>query len=131
MKRIVIAVMAAVLIFSMAGCKTAKLQEENKSTQPVQTTVLVTEAPGPEQEQTTVDPFDGESEIDFSDFETEPTVTEPAPTEPSETEPQVKPEPTQPAPTQPEPTEPEETDPPATVPPTYEPDGYHSQIVRP
>lgn len=126
MKRIVIAVMAAALIFSMAGCKTAKLQEENKSTQPVQTTVLVTEAPGPEQEQTTVDPFDGESEIEFSDFETEPMVTEP-----SETEPQVKPEPTQPALTQPEPTEPEETDPPATVPPTYEPDGYHSQIVRP
>lgn len=131
MKRIVITAIVAVLAFSVAGCKTAKLQEENISTQPVQTTIPVTVAPDQEQEQTTVDPFDGESEIDFSEFETIPDVTEPVQTEPEATKPQVKPEPTQPAPTQPEPTEPEETDPPATVPPAYEPDGYNSQIVRP
>jgi len=141
MKKIVIAFMAALLSFILAGCHTEEPQKENKGTHPVQTTVPAPTQPKTEQQETTVDPFEGESEIDFSDFETKPDVTEPVQTQPSETEPPEKPEPTAPAQpqpkptdpeeTQPEETQPEETEPPAPTAPTYESDGYHSQIVRP
>lgn len=128
------------LIGMLTGCKVS-LEQGNPTTQPENTTIPVQVTTLPQQEEPTVNPFENESEIDFSEFETIPDVTEPVQTEPEATKPQVKPEPTQPEETQPRPTqpevtepentEPEETAPSESLPPEYEPDGYNSQIVRP
>lgn len=108
------------LIGMLTGCKVS-LEQGNPTTQPENTTIPVQVTTLPQQEEPTVNPFENESEIDFSEFETIPDVTEPVQTEPEATKPQVKPEPTQP----------EETAPSESLPPEYESDGYHSQIVRP
>ena len=125
MKKLYILALSLLLAVSMIGCKTQPAPQQS-------TTLPQTTAP---QLVTTQDPFEFESEIDFSDFATEPVSTDPvdtAPEEPEVTEPEVTdPKPTKPAPTQPEETQPEQTDPPETAAPVYEPDGYNSQIVRP
>lgn len=129
-----------IIVLCFAGCKVVINPEPAKETKSPETTVGSGKAePESTAPETTENPFDGETEIDFSQFETEPQATEPSETEPPVTEPEEtepaptepekpQPEPTEPEKPQPDPTEPEETEP--VVPPT-EPDGYNSQIVRP
>ena len=135
MKRFWLTALVFAVILCIAACK-----PQTENVPKVQTTVPESTAAPTLSEETepvaTEDPFEFESEIDFSDFETEPEATEPVDTKPEATEPQAKPEPTipeasEPTPTEPEATQPEETDPPETTVPSYEPDGYNSQIVRP
>ena len=127
------------MLFCLAGCKEVVTEDKKEAptTVPadlIETTVpeeteQVTTLPSITEPDTTEDPFEFESEIDISDFVTEPDVTEPEVTEPVATQPQAtEPTPTYPAPTEPQPSEPEPTEP--VVLPT-EPDGYKSPIVRP
>ena len=149
MKKIFIWVLCVAAVFMITGCTVT--EREEKITEPAITepaTQAPTEAP-------TEDPFQYESEIDFSDFETQPpatqtptepeqtpteAVTEPTEPAPKPTEPPVKPtepvvKPTEPPvePTEPsaDPTQPEETQPPVTTAPSIGADGYNNQIVRP
>lgn len=134
MKRLFVFALAAAML-TMAACRSETGSSDEKKAHAMQE---------PTQEQTDVptrNPFEGESEIDFSDFSTQPTVTDPTASEPaqSETEPVIpeQGEPTKPVvpvPTDPEitePTEPELTEPETTAAPSVGADGYHNQIVRP
>ena len=132
MKNKIMILMLAALLLLMAGCRDSQPVPEN--TIPTETEP-VTEAPT---QAVTENPFEFESEIDFSDFETvsEPEVTEPEPTQESvkPTAPQVNPtEPTESPtePTEPEATDPEVTETPTTAKPSIGADGYNNQIVRP
>lgn len=139
MKKIFIWVLCIAALFTITGC--AANEPEETTTEPSVTepaTQAPTQAP-------TEDPFQYESEIDFSDFETQPTATQ-TPTEPvtEPTEPAPKPtvkptesvvKPTEP-PVEPtespaDPTQPEETQPPVTTAPSVGADGYNNLIVRP
>ena len=136
MKRLFVFVLAAAALLTLAACRK---EAEKKAPALQEPTQEQTDAP-------TRNPFEGESEIDFSDFDTQPAVTEPVASEPSESEPEdVIPEdedptkpsvpsatkPSVPEPTEPEITEPEPTEPETTAAPSVGKDGYHNQIVRP
>ena len=134
MKKQVALFLILTFLVTFAGCKLVE--------SPAVTTDPVVTAPDTETEpiQTqpaTSDPFEFESEIDFSDFETAaPTTPEEQETQPAETESPVQPKPTEPVPTEPvptesEPTEPEETQTPTSAVPSLGEDGYNNQIVRP
>lgn len=142
MKKILIWVLCVAALFMITGCA-AKTPEETTTEPPI--TEPATQAPT---EAPTEDPFQYESEIDFSDFETQPVATQ-EPTEPEQTPTEAVTEPTEPAPkptkppvkpteppaepTEPsaDPTQPEETQPPVSTAPSIGADGYNNQIVRP
>ena len=151
MKRTLIIVFILCMLFSMVGCKSNQSVPE-----PSQSPTVETDPAAESQTEAATDnPFEFESEIDFSEFETVPvtTPTEPEPTQnPSNpAKPTVKPskptventeppvEPTSPDSTEPpveettttEATEPEETEAPTSAKPSYEADGYFNQIVKP
>lgn len=134
MKKYLILLVLAAILLIMAGCKDNPSVSETVPAAKAQTEP-VTEIPS---QAVTENPFEFESEIDFSDFETVP-LTEPAeseetsaPSNPvSPTNPAVKPTESQVQPTEPEITEPEESQAPETVKPSVGTDGYHNQIVRP
>ncbi len=114
MKRLCI--IFVLLALCMSACK--------KAEEPAQPEVLPdTTEPRQTENAETTDPFEYESEIDFSDLfgdTTQPDATE------NEAEQTTAPEESDPAVQEPTQTEPIQTDPPAT-----EPDGYQSAIVRP
>ena len=137
-----IAIIMLVLALLLVGCVNEQVPE---TTQP---TVAPTEQNQPEettQPTTLADPFEGEADIDFSDFDTEPETTRP--TEPERTEqsaaeptttmaPTTEPEMTETETTQPEPEETtqeptEPTEPETSAAPSYGTDGYNNHIVRP
>lgn len=118
MKKFLIFLLAVIMVCTLISCK--KAQPAAQGTQPI-ATEPATEAPV-----STKNPFEGESEIDFSDVvttgstESEPTETTEITTEPVVTEP-----------TPMETDVPEETQTPTTAAPSFGPDGYNNQIVRP
>ncbi len=133
MKKLWMILLVCVLVASFVACKNSGDAETPPMTAPQETADDLVTAPS------AMNPFEFESEIDFSDFETGGvTETDAAeqPSEPNETvKPTVKPtepvvEPTEPEdePTEPELTEPEET---TTAAPSLGSDGYNNQIVRP
>ena len=133
MKKLWMILLVCVLVVLFAACKNSGDAETTPMTAPQETADDLVTTPS------TTNPFEFESEIDFSDFETEgATETDDAeqPLEPNETvKPTVKPtepvvEPTEPEDetTEPELTEPEET---ITSAPSLGSDGYNNQIVRP
>lgn len=127
-------IFASVLVF--AGCRLNQAGEDLTIplvTEPAEETTVPVEF-----QPVTTNPFEFDSEIDISDFETiGDTQSEDIVTEPQETKKPAKPNPTEPKPTDPEPTEtesdiePEETQTPTTAAPSYGADGYNNQIVRP
>lgn len=146
MKKILIWALCVAALLMITGC--AANEPEETTTEPSVTepaTQAPTQAP-------TEDPFQYESEIDFSDFETQPPATQTS-TEPEQTPTEAVTEPTEPAPkptvkptesvvkpTEPpveptespaDPTQPEETQPPVTTAPSVGADGYNNLIVRP
>ena len=132
MKKYLLIILTVFVLCTLIGCKS----------NPLDAVITLPTATEPTTEAPTVtqNPFEGESEIDFSDIvtvgPTEPDVTEapeqtedPVPTE--TTKPQAKPtEPVVTEPTSGETEAPEETQTPTTASP-YGPDGYNNQIVRP
>lgn len=76
----------------------------------------------------TTDPFEYESEIDFSDLFGDPTQPEETEDEAEQT---TAPEESDPAVQEPTQTDPPETEPIPTEPIPTEPDGYQSAIIRP
>lgn len=141
MKRILIICVCELLLLL---CACGNTQTEKEVTVPETTEAAVNTEPTAA---ATENPFESESEIDFSDFETgeetqpveseapAPTQapTQPQPTKPAQkpTEPAVKPTEPVEKPTEPETTEPEETQAPTTATPSIGADGYNNQIVRP
>ena len=140
MKKSYLILLIITLCFGLVACKdSVEMPEKN----PVKTEQNTTVPAGTVDPEPTTDPFEFESEIDFSDFVTEgeelentEIPSEPVQTEPAvvPTEPEVKPtdptEPTEPEVTEPDVTEPEETTPAPTT-PSIGADGYNNQIVRP
>lgn len=118
MKKILSALLALLLVFSLTAC--AELQDviqtlpEALQTLPELTDPLYTDTSDPTDDTTLPEQTDPEI--------TEPTVTEPKPTQPKPTEPKpTEPKPTEPKPTEPKPTEPKPTEPKPTEPKPTEP----------
>lgn len=132
MKKTYLIILTALLCVGLIACKSTAEQSEKVDGNHKGEVETPSDPVG-----TTVDPFEFESEIDFSDFEIVETAPSEAPTEPSEPEPThtstvdpTEPKPTEPTPTEPTISEPEVTEP-ITTKPSLGPDGYNNQIVRP
>lgn len=76
------------LSFHLFGCSSLKEETENKAKETKAAAGAEIDTGKETEPETTEDPYAGETEIDFSQFETEPQKTEPKPTKPKPTEPE-------------------------------------------